>query len=65
MASDKKRRKQARATKKANRPAGVPFRHPDGDRRHRGGPNADEAIRNKRIMQQFEVAPPAPDAPTE
>jgi hypothetical protein len=60
MASNKKRRKQARAAKKANRPEGIPFRHPDGDRRHRGHA-CEDAIRNKRLMQQFEVALPIPD----
>lgn len=61
MASDKKRRKLTKEAKKANQPAGKPFRHPDGDRRRRGGPTADEGVRNKQIMQQFEVAPPVPD----
>ncbi|MEO2091827.1 MAG: hypothetical protein ABGY75_20425 [Gemmataceae bacterium] len=60
MASDKKRRKQAKA-KKSPQPAGKPFRHPDGDRRRRGGPTADQGIANKKLMQQFEVAPPVSD----
>lgn len=58
MASDKQRRKQAKAAKKSTQPAGKPFRHPDGDRRRRGGPTADQGIANKKLMQQFEVAPP-------
>jgi hypothetical protein len=61
MASDKQRRKQAKATKKSTQPAGKPFRHPDGDRRRRGGITADQGIANKKLMQQFEVAPPTPD----
>jgi hypothetical protein len=61
MASDKQRRKQAKAAKKASQPAGKAFRHPDGDRRRRGGPDTHAAIKNKQIMQQFEVAPPTPD----
>jgi hypothetical protein len=60
MASDKKRRKQAKAAKKATQPAGKAFRHPDGDRRRRGH-SSEQAIRNKQLMQQFEVAPPLPD----
>lgn len=63
MASDKKRNKQAKAAKKATRPAGKPFRHPDGDRRRRGGMTADQGTANKKLMQQFEVAPPLPDEP--
>ena len=35
MASDKQRRKAAKAVKK--KPQAGPFRHPDGDRRHREG----------------------------
>jgi hypothetical protein len=65
MASDKQRRKQAKASKKANQPAGKPFRHPDGDRRRRGGITADQGTANKKLMQQFEVAPPLPDESTE
>lgn len=49
MASDKQKRKAA----KKPRPAGVPFRHPDGDRRRRGGPSVDQAIRDKRARQTF------------
>lgn len=61
MASDKQKRKAA----KKPRPTGVPFRHPDGDRRHRGGPNVDQAIRDKRTRQTFaggipEDLPPPP-----
>jgi hypothetical protein len=60
MASDKQRRKQAKA-KKSPQPAGKPFRHADGDRRRRGGMTADQGIANKKLMQRFEVAPPTPD----
>ena len=35
MASGKKRRKQVKLAKKAQAPATGPFRHRDGDRRHR------------------------------
>ncbi|MBX9623937.1 MAG: hypothetical protein K2X82_08995 [Gemmataceae bacterium] len=49
MASDKQKRKAA----KKPRPAGVSFRHPDGDRRHRGGMTADQAARDKQARQMF------------
>jgi hypothetical protein len=60
MASSKKRRKSANLARKDRRPATGPFRHPDGDRRRRGGPSADQAIRDKRAMQQFPL-PPVPE----
>ncbi|MBX9580597.1 MAG: hypothetical protein K2X87_09845 [Gemmataceae bacterium] len=47
MASDKQKRKAAKKPK----PAGQPFRHPDGDRRRRGEPGqggtVEQAIRDK------------------
>ena len=58
MASDKQKRKAA----KKPRPAGVPFRHPDGDRRHRGGMTADQAARDKQARQAFAAGVPE-DAP--
>jgi hypothetical protein len=59
MASSKKRRKAASLVRKDRRPAPGPSRHPDGDRR-RGGPNVDQAIKDKRTMQQMPL-PPVPD----
>ena len=62
MASDKQKRK---AAKKPPVP-GKPFVHPDGDRRRRGGPSADQATRDKRARQAFaggvpdELPPPKP-----
>ena len=51
MASDKKRRKAAKAKKP--RPAG-PFRHPDGDRRHRmTGASVKQAIRDKKLLDMI------------
>lgn len=60
MASDKQKRKAA----KKPRPEGVPFRHPDGDRRHRhlGGITADQAARDKQVRQAFADGVPE-DAP--
>ena len=62
MASDKQKRK---AAKKGPVP-GKPFVHPDGDRRRRGGPSADQAIRDKHARQAFaggmpeDLPPPKP-----
>jgi hypothetical protein len=53
MASAKKRRKQARQAYKQQHPTVGPFRHPDGDRRHRdSGLTARQAVAWKRAMQQ-------------
>lgn len=52
MASDKKRRKQAKQTRPAAAP-GKPFVHADGDRRRRGGADAKQAIRDKKMRQTF------------
>jgi hypothetical protein len=54
MASGKKRRKAARQARKGQARPG-PFRHPDGDRRHRGASSAKEALARKQAMHQ----PPA------
>jgi hypothetical protein len=62
MASRKQRRKAARSARKQRRPQTGPFRHPDGDRRHRGAMRVEDAIAIKRAMQQFE-APVLPDDP--
>ena len=53
MASDKQKRKTA---KKPPVP-GKPFVHADGDRRRRGGPSADQAIRDKHARQAFGGVP--------
>jgi hypothetical protein len=58
MASDKKKRKLAK--QKSPRPK--PAVHPDGDRRRRGGPTADQGTRDKRARQQF-WGVPMPDEP--
>jgi hypothetical protein len=58
MASNKKRRKAIKLTNKQKRPRTGPFRHPDGDRRHRGARTADQGIADKRAMQQFGACPP-------
>jgi hypothetical protein len=59
MASPKKRRKQAKLTREQRRPSTGPFRHADGDRRRRGGKTADQAVADKRAMQQFGAIPPS------
>lgn len=59
MASDKKPKK-ANKLKYASK-AGE-FRHTDGDRRRRGGPSVDQAIRDKRTRQSFAGGVPD-DAP--
>ena len=63
MANDKKRRK-ANKSKYANPKTGD-FRHTDGDRRRRGGPTADQAIRNKKIRQTFTGGIPTDTPPPE
>jgi len=62
MASDKKPRK-ANKVKYTNPKTGE-FRHSDGDRRRRGGPIADQAIRDKKIRQSFTGGIPTDDSPT-
>jgi hypothetical protein len=58
MASQKKRRKAVKLTREQQQPRTGPFRHKDGDRRRRGGMTADQAVANKRLMQ--ELGAPAP-----
>ncbi|HEV3238197.1 MAG TPA: hypothetical protein VGZ25_14500 [Gemmataceae bacterium] len=58
MASNKKRRKSAKVANLNKHPRTGTFRHPDGDRRHRGKMTADEGLANKRAMQQFSAGPP-------
>jgi hypothetical protein len=53
MASQKKRRKAIKLNREQKQPPTGPFRHKDGDRRHRGGLTADKALANKRAMQQL------------
>lgn len=47
MASDKQKRK---ATKKPRKPGAA---HPDGDRRRRGGPTADQGTADKKARQGY------------
>jgi hypothetical protein len=56
MASESKRRKAGNQARKAKR---TPGRHPDGDRRRRGGLRVEDAIAQKKAMQEFpgEVPP--------
>jgi hypothetical protein len=53
MASQKKRRKAVKLNREQKQPPAGPFRHKDGDRRRRGGLTADQALANKRAMQQL------------
>jgi hypothetical protein len=59
VASPKKRRKANKLTRQQMHPRTGPFRHADGDRRRRGGQTADQAIAEKRAMQQFGAIPPS------
>jgi hypothetical protein len=52
MASRKKQRKAARQSRKSKTPRMGPFRHPDGDRRHRGEMTYEAGLALKRLMQQ-------------
>lgn len=60
MASDKKQ-KQAKKGKYATKTG--EFRHTDGDRRRRGGPSVDQAIRDKKTRQTFTGGVPTDDPP--
>lgn len=61
MASDKKPKKANKA--KYTNPKTGEFRHADGDRRRRGGPNVDQAIRDKKTRQVFNGGIPTDDPP--
>jgi hypothetical protein len=52
MASGKRKRKASRQTRKLQLPRTGPFRHPDGDRRHRGGMTYVEGLAIKKKMQE-------------
>jgi len=61
MASDKKRRKAAKAKQKPGPTAG-PFRHPDGDRRHRGkGMTYRDVMKQKELIQRLGAIEPPPE----
>jgi hypothetical protein len=60
VASQKKRCKATKLSRQQQQAPSGPFRHKDGDRRRRGGRTADQAMANKRLMQQL-GAPAAPD----
>lgn len=50
MASQKKKRKQVKTQQQQTQPPG---RHPDGDRRRRGGLTAKQAQADKRARHEF------------
>ena len=56
MAGDKKPNKANK--KKYTDPKTGAFRHTDGDRRHRRGASAKDAIKNKRLMHEQGGVPP-------
>ena len=61
MASDKKRRKQAKH--KTLRPKPATHVHPDGDRRRRETfPRGEDVLADKRARQQFGALPPVDPA---
>ena len=61
MARDEKPKK-AKNKKYADPKTGL-FRHPDGDRRHRGGASAKQAIKDKKTQHEFDGGGPPADAP--
>ena len=63
MASFKKKRKDSKNApgRPAKPPAPGAFRHPDGDRRHRGGLTADQGVAEKQARQQFGALIPDDD----
>ncbi|MBY0459329.1 MAG: hypothetical protein K2V38_18530 [Gemmataceae bacterium] len=63
MPGDKKPQK-ANKPKHADPKTGA-FRHADGDRRHRHGASAKDAIKHKRAMHEQGGLPPEPDEPAE
>jgi hypothetical protein len=60
VASKKQRRKAARRAKAEQRPTGT-SRHPDGDRRRRGGTTYEQGLAIKRMLQQPAPEPPPAD----
>ena len=64
MASEKQKRKHSKRQSKLRRPPPPgPYRHKDGDRRHRGHMTADEASAAKEILRRTgEFAEPKPGA---
>ncbi len=64
MARDQKPQKAK--NKKYADPKTGEFRHSDGDRRHRGGPSAKKAIKDKKLLHELggsvPVDEPTPDA---
>ncbi len=61
MASPKKRRKEIKITRKQRQPRGGAFRHPDGDRRRRGGTTYEQGLADKRALRQMGATPPVPE----
>jgi hypothetical protein len=54
MASGKNKRKAARQARKQKSPRTGPFRHPDGDRRHRGSMTYEQVMAIKRKLHEAE-----------
>ena len=54
MASGKRKRKAERQVRKQLFPRTGPFRHPDGDRRRRGGMTYEQVMEMKRKLHEAE-----------
>jgi hypothetical protein len=63
MASDKKRRKAVRQAQKQRQGRTGAFRHPDGDRRRRGGERVEDAVARKQAMQRGFIIPASEEDP--
>ncbi|VTS03057.1 unnamed protein product [Gemmata massiliana] len=61
MARDQKPQKANK--KKYADPKTGEFRHADGDRRHRHGASAKQAIKNKKIIREFDGGAPVDEPP--
>lgn len=62
MGAEKKRNKPKKG--KYTNPRTGEFRHTDGDRRRRGGPDVNQAIRDKKIRQTFDGGVPDNEPPS-
>src|SRR5262245_61889428 len=56
MTTVKKHRKAATHARKQRKAMVGPFRHADGDRRHRGSPRVEDVIAQKKARHEFEAS---------
>ena len=61
MASGKRKHKAERQARKQRFPRTGPFRHPDGDRRRRGGMTYEQVLEIKRKLHEAESLSITPD----